>query len=248
MSSYKTDKYKMRGMGGLLSLYGSACEEIEADYNAKKDAFLKAKKEYLECKDRSKRSNLKEIMIGGKGEMDKAKRKMKDVLENVSEAIKSASKTVSSKVMSPKTKAKSPKAKSKSKSPQVRSRILEDAVEEDLHVITPTPIIEEHPSSHRELEPVVEENDDIDSILSDGDSIANMPSKTDSERKTMHEFFKYLGIGGGKMEQYATEQSHIKSEEVNSDSSSSGFDSSSSDASTRSDTSDASTSSGSDSY
>ena len=246
MSSYKTDKYKMRGMGGLLSLYGSACEEIEADYNEKKDAFLKAKKEYLECKNKTKRSELKEIMIGGKGEMDKAKRKMKDVLENVTEAIKSASKTVS-KITSPKRSALSPKGSplSPKKSPlsPSTSRILEDAVEEvepSHHEVVPVPVQE-----------IVEENDDIDSILSD-DSVADMPSRTESERerKTMHKFFKHLGIGGGKMEQYANEQAQVggmvsdNSTHSYSDTSSSSLDTSS-DSSTTTDTS---SDSSSDSY
>jgi hypothetical protein len=60
-----SNKYNMRGMGGLLTLYGGASEEIEAEYQKKREAFIKCKKEYLQCTDSSKKKELKKLMTDG---------------------------------------------------------------------------------------------------------------------------------------------------------------------------------------
>jgi hypothetical protein len=78
--------YKMRGMGGLLTMYGGAGEELEAFYNNKKQAFLKAKNDYLNEMDPSKKQQLRDFMEKNKVELEAVKNKMSALLNGVSDA------------------------------------------------------------------------------------------------------------------------------------------------------------------
>jgi hypothetical protein len=79
-------QYRMKGMGALLSMYGGAGEEIESDYEHKREQFLQAKEAYASENDKSKREELRQTMIKSKEKMDMAKEKMKMLLRGVSEA------------------------------------------------------------------------------------------------------------------------------------------------------------------
>jgi predicted PP-loop superfamily ATPase len=76
----------MRGMGGMLSMFGGAAEEIESAYNEKRVAFLKAQQEYNLEKDKANRMKLRKMMESAKDNMDQAKEKMNALLKGVSDA------------------------------------------------------------------------------------------------------------------------------------------------------------------
>lgn len=78
--------YRMRGMGSLLTMFGGAAEEIESAYDIKRTAFLNAKKEYEQEKDKSNRDKLRKIMESAKSTMEEAKDKMNALLKGVKEA------------------------------------------------------------------------------------------------------------------------------------------------------------------
>ncbi len=76
----------MRGMGALLSMYGGAGEEIESDYNEKRELFLETKEAYASESDRQQREELRQMMIKSKESMELAREKMKMLLRGISEA------------------------------------------------------------------------------------------------------------------------------------------------------------------
>lgn len=78
--------YRMRGMGSLLTMFGGAAEEIESAYDLKRTAFLNAKKQYEQEKDKSNRDKLRKIMESAKDTMSEAKNKMNALLKGVSDA------------------------------------------------------------------------------------------------------------------------------------------------------------------
>jgi hypothetical protein len=88
--------YKMRGMGGLLTMYGGAGEELEAFYNNKKQAFLKAKNDYLNEMDPVKKQQLRDFMEKNKVELEAAKNKMSALLNGVSDAALRAAQNLQS--------------------------------------------------------------------------------------------------------------------------------------------------------
>lgn len=91
----KKSNYKMRGMGALLSMYGGAGEEIESNYNEKREKFLEAKEAYALETDKNKREELRQIMVKSKESMELAKEKMKMLLRGVSEASAKAASQLS---------------------------------------------------------------------------------------------------------------------------------------------------------
>jgi hypothetical protein len=82
--------YRMRGMGGMLTMFGGAIEQVELDYQSKRDMFLQAKKNYEEENDRDERKKLRQVMKSAKISMDKSKEKMRTILKGVGEATSKA--------------------------------------------------------------------------------------------------------------------------------------------------------------
>lgn len=87
--------YRMRGMGGMLSMFGGAVEQVESDYQAKREAFLQAQAEYKQENDKRNREKLRQIMESAKVGMYKAKDKMSAILKGVEEAASKAASQLS---------------------------------------------------------------------------------------------------------------------------------------------------------
>ena len=63
---HKESRYHMKGMGSLLSMYGGAGDEVESQYQEKKEMFLKAKNEYDNETDKDKREEYRKTMENSK--------------------------------------------------------------------------------------------------------------------------------------------------------------------------------------
>jgi hypothetical protein len=85
----------MRGMGGMLTMFGGAAEELEANYEQERTAFLDAKANYEEAPDKSTREELRKVMESAKVRMTQAKDKMNALLKGVGEAAQKAASQLS---------------------------------------------------------------------------------------------------------------------------------------------------------
>ena len=87
--------YRMRGMGTMLSMFGGAAGEIEAEYQTKRQTFLDADKVYKDPNSNVPREVSRKEMIVAKTSMDQAKEKMNALLKGISEAARRAAKSLS---------------------------------------------------------------------------------------------------------------------------------------------------------
>jgi hypothetical protein len=87
--------YRMRGMGTMLNMFSGAAGELEADYQAKRQAFLDAEKVYKAEKDTKNREKWRQRMESAKVSMNQAKEKMGALLKGVGEAATRAAKSLS---------------------------------------------------------------------------------------------------------------------------------------------------------
>jgi hypothetical protein len=80
----------MRGMGALLTMYGGAATELENDYAAKKEAYMKAQEEYKNAQSAKAKEDFRQMMIRTKDSMDQAKAKVYALLQGVKDAASKA--------------------------------------------------------------------------------------------------------------------------------------------------------------
>jgi hypothetical protein len=85
----------MRGMGGMLTMFGGAAEELESNYNKERTAFLDAKTNYEQAPDKSTREEFRKVMESAKVRMSQAKDKMNALLKGVGEAAHKAASQLS---------------------------------------------------------------------------------------------------------------------------------------------------------
>jgi len=81
------DGYNMKGLGGLLTMYGGAADTIESQYKMHKQNFLILQKQFNETK-KGKRNEIRKQMINTKNLIIQTKKKMDTLLKSIDSLAK----------------------------------------------------------------------------------------------------------------------------------------------------------------